>query len=33
MKTPWMEMTVRDFQTALASSSPAPGGGLLLQSL
>ena len=27
MKTPWMEMTVRDFQTALASSSPTPGGG------
>ena len=27
MKTPWMEITVRDFQTALASSSPTPGGG------
>ena len=27
MKTPWMEMNVRDFQTALASSSPTPGGG------
>ena len=27
MKTPWMEMTVREFQTALASSSPTPGGG------
>ena len=27
MKTPWMEMTVRNFQTALASSSPTPGGG------
>lgn len=27
MKAPWMEMTVRDFQTALASSSPTPGGG------
>lgn len=27
MKTPWMEMTVRDFQAALASSSPTPGGG------
>ena len=27
MKTPWMEMTVRDFQSALASSSPTPGGG------
>ena len=27
MKTPWMEMTVREFQAALASSSPTPGGG------
>ena len=27
MKTPWMEMTVRDFQSALASSSLTPGGG------
>ncbi|RJV01578.1 MAG: hypothetical protein DWC06_01360 [Candidatus Poseidoniales archaeon] len=27
MRTPWMEMTVRDFQAALASSSPTPGGG------
>ena len=27
MKTPWMEMTVREFQSALASSSPTPGGG------
>ena len=27
MRTPWMEMTVRDFQAALASSSPPPGGG------
>jgi methenyltetrahydrofolate cyclohydrolase len=27
MKTPWMEMTIRDFQAALASSSPTPGGG------
>ena len=27
MKTPWMEMSVRDFQSALASSSPTPGGG------
>ena len=27
MKIPWMEMTVRDFQAALASSSPTPGGG------
>ena len=27
MKTPWMEMTVRDFQAALASTSPTPGGG------
>ncbi len=27
MKTPWMEMSVRDFQAALASSSPTPGGG------
>ncbi len=27
MKTPWMEMTVRDFQASLASSSPTPGGG------
>lgn len=27
MNTPWMEMTVRDFQAALASSSPTPGGG------
>ena len=27
MKAPWMEYTVRDFQTALASSSPTPGGG------
>ncbi len=27
MKTPWMEMTLRDFQAALASSSPTPGGG------
>lgn len=27
MKAPWMEMTVRDFQAALASSSPTPGGG------
>ena len=27
MTTPWMDMTVRDFQAALASSSPTPGGG------
>ena len=27
MNTPWMDMTVRDFQAALASSSPTPGGG------
>ncbi len=27
MKTPWMEMKLRDFQAALASSSPTPGGG------
>ena len=27
MSTPWMDMTVRDFQAALASSSPTPGGG------
>jgi len=27
MKQPWMDMTVRDFQSALASSSPTPGGG------
>ena len=27
LKTPWMEMTVREFQSALASSSPTPGGG------
>ena len=27
MKTPWMEMTVRDFQAALASSSPTPRRG------
>ena len=27
MKTPWMDMTVREFQSALASSSPTPGGG------
>ena len=27
MKTPWMEMSVREFQAALASSSPTPGGG------
>ncbi len=27
MKTPWMEMTVREFQSALASSSATPGGG------
>ena len=27
MKAPWMEYTVRDFQAALASSSPTPGGG------
>ena len=27
MKIPWMEMTVRDFQAALASSSATPGGG------
>jgi formiminotetrahydrofolate cyclodeaminase len=27
MKIPWMEMTVREFQSALASSSPTPGGG------
>ena len=27
MRTPWMEMTVRAFQAALASSSPTPGGG------
>jgi formiminotetrahydrofolate cyclodeaminase len=27
MKIPWMEMTLRDFQAALASSSPTPGGG------
>ena len=23
----WAEMSLRDFQTALASSSPTPGGG------
>ena len=23
----WMEMSLRDFQSALASSSPTPGGG------
>ena len=27
MNTPWMEMTLREYQTALASSSPTPGGG------
>ncbi len=27
MKKPWMEMSLRDFQSALASSSPTPGGG------
>jgi len=27
MKAPWMEMSVREFQSALASSSPTPGGG------
>ncbi|MGY8670517.1 MAG: cyclodeaminase/cyclohydrolase family protein, partial [Candidatus Poseidoniales archaeon] len=27
MNTPWMEMTIREFQSALASSSPTPGGG------
>ena len=27
MKTSWMEMSVREFQAALASSSPTPGGG------
>lgn len=27
MKIPWMDMTLREFQTALASSSPTPGGG------
>ena len=27
MKVPWMEMSLRDFQSALASSSPTPGGG------
>ena len=27
MRAPWMEYTVRDFQAALASSSPTPGGG------
>ena len=27
MEVPWTEMTVRDFQSALASSSPTPGGG------
>ena len=27
MKTPWMELTLREFQAALASSSPTPGGG------
>lgn len=27
MNTPWMEMSLRDFQAALASSSPTPGGG------
>ena len=27
MNTPWMEMTLREYQAALASSSPTPGGG------
>ena len=27
MKTPWVEMRIKDFQSALASSSPTPGGG------
>ena len=27
MTTHWMDMTLRDFQAALASSSPTPGGG------
>ena len=27
MKKPWVEMSIRDFQSALASSSPTPGGG------
>ena len=27
MKTPWVEMSIKDFQSALASSSPTPGGG------
>ena len=27
MNTPWMEMTLREYQNALASSSPTPGGG------
>ena len=27
MNKPWMEMSIREFQSALASSSPTPGGG------
>ena len=27
MKIPWMNLTLREFQAALASSSPTPGGG------
>jgi formiminotetrahydrofolate cyclodeaminase len=27
MTTRWLDMTLRDFQSALASSSPTPGGG------
>lgn len=27
MKKPWAEMSIREFQAALASSSPTPGGG------
>ncbi len=27
MKTAWVEMSIKDFQSALASSSPTPGGG------
>ena len=27
MNKPWVEMSIREFQSALASSSPTPGGG------
>ena len=27
MKKPWVEMSIKDFQSSLASSSPTPGGG------